>query len=303
MTKMKSKNFNIMMIATMSSGKSTLINAILGGELLPSKNEACTAVISKIFHVKNRKHFISRLIFKEGGMSHWSKTNLNLLDGYNNQVNSKMIETKGDIKFIKENIKKTPVFIDTPGPNNSQDYLHREVTYQALSNEITDLIIYVLNATQLGTDDDKLLINYLKEDVDRVTKTIFVVNKVDYLDPENGESISKMLETVENYLEESGIKKPMIIPVSAGLAKLLRMKEQGIALTRLQRNRLSVWMDLFLEDADMNLLMHSKKYIKEDVYHRLQFNADLLKKISSNAKLAEIYSGIPILEAIINEHL
>ena len=33
MTKMKSKNFNIMMIATMSSGKSTLINAILGGEL------------------------------------------------------------------------------------------------------------------------------------------------------------------------------------------------------------------------------------------------------------------------------
>lgn len=181
--------------------------------------------------------------------------------------------------------------------------MHREVTYQALSNEITDLIIYVLNATQLGTDDDKLLINYLKEDVDRVTKTIFVVNKVDYLDPENGESISKMLETVENYLEGNGIKKPMIIPVSAGLAKLLRMKEQGIALTRLQRNRLSGWMDLFLEDADMNLLMHSKKYIKYDVYHRLQLNADFLKKMSSKAKLAEIYSGIPILEAIINEHL
>lgn len=32
----------------MSSGKSTLINALLGRELMPSKNEACTATIAKI---------------------------------------------------------------------------------------------------------------------------------------------------------------------------------------------------------------------------------------------------------------
>ncbi|PSU93750.1 hypothetical protein C0W35_11115 [Photobacterium kishitanii] len=300
MTKMKRKSFKIMIIATMSSGKSTLINAMLGGELLPSKNEACTAVISKIFHVKNRKKFISRLIFKDGGMSHWSKTNLNLLGEYNDQINSKMIETKGKIKFIKENIKKTPVFIDTPGPNNSRDDFHREETYQALSNEITDLIIYVLNATQLGTDDDKYLIDYLKEDSNRVNKTIFVVNKVDCLDSEAGESISNMLDVVKNYLEGSGINKPTIIPVSAGLAKLLRMQENGVTLTRLQRNRLAIWKEIFLEDDDMNLLNHSKKYLNDDIYHKLKIKTDSFKYNSDDIKLAEMYSGVPILEAYIN---
>ncbi|MBP3665407.1 MAG: dynamin family protein, partial [Tyzzerella sp.] len=34
--------FPVIVMATMSSGKSTLINALLGQQVLPSKNEACT---------------------------------------------------------------------------------------------------------------------------------------------------------------------------------------------------------------------------------------------------------------------
>lgn len=33
----------VCVMATMSSGKSTFLNAILGEEILPEKNEACTA--------------------------------------------------------------------------------------------------------------------------------------------------------------------------------------------------------------------------------------------------------------------
>ena len=40
--------FPINVIATMSSGKSTLINALLHKKLMPSKNEACTAAITEI---------------------------------------------------------------------------------------------------------------------------------------------------------------------------------------------------------------------------------------------------------------
>ena len=40
--------FPIHVIATMSSGKSTLINALLRKKLMPSKNEACTAIITEI---------------------------------------------------------------------------------------------------------------------------------------------------------------------------------------------------------------------------------------------------------------
>lgn len=37
--------FEVSVIATMSSGKSTLINSLLHTELLPSENKACTAIL------------------------------------------------------------------------------------------------------------------------------------------------------------------------------------------------------------------------------------------------------------------
>ena len=45
--------FPVNVIATMSSGKSTLINALLGKKLMPSKNEACTATITEILDADN----------------------------------------------------------------------------------------------------------------------------------------------------------------------------------------------------------------------------------------------------------
>ena len=47
------KMYPMLVMATMSSGKSTLINALLGEELLPSKNEACTAKIYSIIDDDN----------------------------------------------------------------------------------------------------------------------------------------------------------------------------------------------------------------------------------------------------------
>ena len=49
----KNSEAEVSIIATMSSGKSTLLNAILGKEILPSKNEACTATICRIKDNKN----------------------------------------------------------------------------------------------------------------------------------------------------------------------------------------------------------------------------------------------------------
>ena len=40
--------YNVAVCATMSAGKSTFINAMLGSDYIPSKNEACTAKITTI---------------------------------------------------------------------------------------------------------------------------------------------------------------------------------------------------------------------------------------------------------------
>ena len=45
--------FEINVVATMSSGKSTLINSLLSKKILPSSNEACTATITRIKDTDN----------------------------------------------------------------------------------------------------------------------------------------------------------------------------------------------------------------------------------------------------------
>lgn len=44
----KSEDFEVCVVATMSAGKSTLINSMIGTKLMPSKQEACTAIITRI---------------------------------------------------------------------------------------------------------------------------------------------------------------------------------------------------------------------------------------------------------------
>ena len=47
----RSKDFEVCVVATMSAGKSTLINSMLGTKLMPSKQEACTAIILSLIHI------------------------------------------------------------------------------------------------------------------------------------------------------------------------------------------------------------------------------------------------------------
>lgn len=42
----KSSDFEVCVVATMSAGKSTLINSMLRTKLMPSKQEACTAIVT-----------------------------------------------------------------------------------------------------------------------------------------------------------------------------------------------------------------------------------------------------------------
>ena len=65
------RNIEVFVMATMSSGKSTLINALLSKKLLPSSNEACTTTITKVINTnQDNKRIIyiisftcSRIIF------------------------------------------------------------------------------------------------------------------------------------------------------------------------------------------------------------------------------------------------
>ncbi|GEK31847.1 hypothetical protein KZO01_21560 [Kurthia zopfii] len=213
------KNVNeYLVIGTMSSGKSTFLNSLIGFELFPSKNEACTAKIISYYANPARDEFLFK--FK----NHNKPTIQKKLDSKqieewngNSEMNEVFIE--GPIRSSK---KKSFGVIDTPGPNNSMDKSHRKMMEKALNNSKYKKVFYILNATQLGTEDDRNLLSFVKENCSK-SKIIFVVNKSDEIDDTEEENLNIVSTNVKKYLEKNGFKKPEIYFVSA-LSALLAIK-------------------------------------------------------------------------------
>lgn len=119
------------------------------------------------------------------------------------------------------------VLTDTPDPNNSRDERHRITTMQKIGDDKKrPLILYVLNAQQLGINDDKNLLveigKIIKSDPQARDRFLFVLNKADAFDSQKEGNIDAILGKCRRYLEETGIESPFIYPISARLARLAR---------------------------------------------------------------------------------
>jgi len=294
--------FEIAVIATMSSGKSTLINAILGQELMPAKNEACTAKVSKIKNNPNIENY-SAIAYGADGEILKTITNANVEDftEFNDDPEIQLIEIEGNIPSIKSG-KMNLVLVDTPGPNNSMDSSHRQHTLSVIKSDDKPMVLYVLNATQLRTDDDLALLHTVAEAMavggkQSKDRFLFAMNKADAFDPEKGESISGAIENVREYLEQQDIENPNIYPVSAQTAKVIRKNKNGLDLTRSERGNL-MGIDLFIEEPSMHLNQYApiSPSLKNTIERNIQKSEDEYEEVLH-------YTGITSIEAAINEYL
>ena len=238
--------FPINVIATMSSGKSTLINALLGRKLMPSRNEACTATITEI--LDNGEDCFTASVYDRDGnkirvIDHLSFDDMNKL---NEDANVSKISAEGNIPFLDKN-DIALMLVDTPGPNNSQNQEHHYITEHLINNDENSLILYVLNGTQLSTNDDASLLKKVVAKIKNGGKQVrdrflFVVNKMDCFNPEE-ENIEKVIESAKRYLSKHGIEDPQIFPCSAYTALNIRTCLENVDiehLTRAQERQLSL---------------------------------------------------------------
>lgn len=232
--------FDVVVIATMSAGKTTAINALLGKELLHSANEATTATITRIHDQDHLKTFNGKAYsYQNKLLNEIDDIDAESLRAWNADPKIKTIDLVGDIKALY-NDKAELVLYDTPGPNNSQDDNHESLTMEVVDDGQFGLIIYILNATQLGVNDDRSLLEKVKVSLekDKHKEIIFLLNKADMLDPEKGESIAKVVKNAENYLTNIGFKNPQIIPTAANYVLIAEKALNGEPLTRSQRSQL-----------------------------------------------------------------
>ena len=141
----KSDEFEVCVVATMSAGKSTLINAMLGTKLMPSEDEACTSIITCIKDNDNQLWKAKvygndhRLLETHEELTYEKMVRLN------GDKEVSVIEATGDIPFV-DSENNSLVLIDTPGPNNSRDPEHKKVQSEFLSKSSKSLVLYIMEA-------------------------------------------------------------------------------------------------------------------------------------------------------------
>ncbi|MGN1248883.1 MAG: dynamin family protein [Candidatus Spyradocola sp.] len=271
--------YNILITANMSAGKSTLINALVGKNISLTQNLACTSKV----------HTIVSKPFEDGVTSEYdhdlqlnaSREDL-LSDSEENLSTRITVGTYFHGGLGGERI----TLLDTPGVNSSENEEHREISNRMIRSKRYRLLLYVMNATQLGTNDEDLHLETVQKVIGRKS-IVFVINKIDNLVSEDDDLLA-MIENQRRYLISKGFRNPVICPISARAAYLAK-KSQREELNRLERGELENLADKF----DQTIMAP---------YYRKQLRIQAMKKPADEADALLLNSGFAYLEKII-KHL
>ncbi|BFJ84551.1 hypothetical protein Ruko_09680 [Ruthenibacterium sp. TH_2024_36131] len=299
----RKNDFDLAVVATMSSGKSTLINALLGRDLLPAANDATTAKITRIHDRDDQEGFTVECSTRQGEVLYKSRlATPELLDEYNKDDKVFYVDLDGDIPGISGSMLRLNI-LDTPGPNNSATQEHRDVTNTVLHDkERQPIILYVMDSTKPEDESDAALLEDIAKTMKRGGKQtqerfVFVMNKADMLSEKDGQ-ISEILSRRQKYLGERGIEATQIIPVSASTAKILRMQKNGFDLSDDDRDDLpGAVRKLGRKNLDEVALLSPACRAE------LNRKKEEAKQAGDEDMLALISTGVIGLELTINEYL
>lgn len=306
----KSSEFEVCVVATMSAGKSTLINALLGAKLMPSKQEACTAIITKIKDISDTDVPWQAEVYGIDGQLIETHTDLtySTMDRLNADKNVSEIKITGNIPFVtSEDVSL--VLVDTPGPNNSRDKRHGKVQSEFLGKSSKSLVIYIMTG-EFGTTDDNNLLNTVAESMavggkQSKDRFIFVINKMDDRKEEDGDT-DKTLQSIRGYLTNRGISKPNLFPAATLPALNIRLIEKGtvVDLNTLDETELKV------RKLNRTDIMHFESFASLPKSIKEKINLNLEKEKSEwdgnnyeNPREALIHSGIVSIEEAISQYV
>ncbi len=228
------KEKKILVVANVSAGKSTLINAMIGHRLNRTMNRACT---NKIVTLHNK-------VEKDGMTIRLNNERYAYLDRFDTTNSNEFVDAS--LPFTSLLSDYNICLIDTPGINNSEDLHHRQITEKAIKENNYDAIIYVSNSLYFGTYDENHLLDILKKNT---TKPIFfVLNQLDRFKKKE-DSIEKMINDYRSDLEKIGFSKPQIFPVSAQAALLKKLS------------------DIEMDEEDLEDRRSFEKKFKQDYYN------------------------------------
>ena len=206
--------FNLAVCGKVKNGKSSLINALIGRELLPVCTDVATSRVFKISHSNEEKFYV---VYGNGDRKEISQDELAT---YGSQA---VINKKGEAD-IEKTISYIQVFtpmdflpegvsmIDTPGIGSTYPH-HTAITKQYIKQ--ADAAMFVMNPTPL----EDIEVDFLKEIVSVTPGILFVTTKID----QNGnDSVEESLKRNRQIIETAvGSELPFGISMLKMSSKLL----------------------------------------------------------------------------------
>ena len=198
---LREERFHLAVLGQFKRGKSSLLNALLGGEFLPTSSIPLTALPTVVHWGKTRRAFI---FFQNGQVKEAAFSDDQSLTAYltqfvaeqenpHNRHGVKQVEVEYPAKFLAEGV----TLIDTPGIGSTFKH-NTETTLQFLHQ--CDAALFVISADPPITATE---VEFLQAVKGHVQKLFFVLNKVDYLSVAERETVIAFLRKVLH--EEAGL--------------------------------------------------------------------------------------------------
>lgn len=223
--RLEDNEFRIVFCGEFSSGKSTVINALVGQDVLTHGSKEISANITEIRRTPNLKTPQVEVIDSKNQVKKLASID-ELVDytttiskKFNVSEDIKLVSVKGDFQEIYPNV----VLVDTPGLNGIADK-HRELTYDQVKRAHS--CAYVLQARGLADSD----INELRTIAKYQKKILIIQNFIDQLKSDEGETTAEKLANIKHVLDQQlnvdGELDIQVVGVSA--LKALTSKDKTI---------------------------------------------------------------------------
>lgn len=303
MNKDKKGELHVYAISEMSAGKSTLINAMLGMKLIPSKQEPCTAILTQIKDTECNDNWQAEAYSKDNRLleTHENLT-YSTMERLNSDKNVSSVKVAGNISFASSEINSV-VLIDTPSLYNRGKVDVQKIHNAYLDSNSKDIVFYIMECGSLGSDNYGLL-HQIADSMNAGSKQnkerfVFVLNKMDDW-RRNDDDITKILNKVRNYLECYGITNPNLFLTAALPALNIRLMQNGVGVdedtldeTEIKVRKLNRYEDLHLE---------TYAPLPESVRNDIKTKLDNAITIGDKFTEALIHTGIVSIEAFILQY-
>ena len=281
--KIENNVFNLVVLGQFKRGKTTLINALLGAEILPTAVVPLTSIATIIVYGENLD---IKVYFNDGRVTTIEPGNLHkYVTEKGNPKNEKEVQ-EVVITYPSPYLKDGVRLIDTPGVGSVYEH-NTDVAYQYLPK--SDAALFLLSVDQPLS---KAELEFLKDVREYSNRIFFLLSKADYFSEAD---LREAIEFSTNVLKEPMGTEVRIFPISAKLA--LEGKNSGDE-SILKKSRLPQFSEVlnnFLMEEKGKVLILSVASNLLRLLSQTRFNLELEMK-SLLTPLEELKEKIAIFE-------